>query len=227
MAYSSMTASLQSLGSSLTYGLGASDRDRIALAYSLTSAQRVARSAASDPTSLAYFDAMSAQLVELGWVQWWSTQVDNAALGAADAGATNTEEWIGTSWSPALLTSARAIEQSWHALGAAVAKSPDAQALMDAWWPCTEIALSVRHMCIGPLVAIAGTPAVVLGAVNVRGQIETWRQLFLPDSDVHYTGCAVGLSLDTAVYASHAPALEASLRDEVESSIRHTQLDLD
>lgn len=199
--------------------------------YSFTKAQAAARAAEADPSSPAYFAAMTAALPALGW---WVSAADPCRIAgdgtpqAPVAACAKAFVHVLSAGVPALQIDPAQVDGWIEAACTALADPPQAVVdQLDAWWTGTDVALAARLMTVGPILQILSTPIIPAALVSVELSGSDWRSLITPSGSFCLRAQPVLMMLDWDAYSRIETALVAELEGELKAAILTTRLDLD
>ncbi len=212
----------------MTLSTKASEQQIEAYFYTFTKAQSEARKVDADPTSQAYFDAMTRALGDLGWTVSRAAPYRHAPGNRPIAPLTALVDaflQILVSALP-LAIDVKAVNGWLEAAERALADPPlEVERQLDAWWTGTQ-AGRARVMTVGPLADILGVPW--LGVLHCRLRLEgkSWRALIEPSANFGLSAAPVVMSLNWIAYGLIEDDLKAALAADLKAQIAKARLDL-
>lgn len=216
----------------MTGGTSVSDASLDAYFYSFTKAQMEARKVNSDPTTGAYFNAMTQSLHDLGWSLFQAKAVIQNTTGTpriplivcAMALLDMIEEGLGS-----VLTEDRAgLEANANKLCVALRNPPLAiSQQLDDWWRNSVVSADLRVMSIGPIFTLLGVPNLTAMHLALKFSASSWRSFVLPATDFKISAQPALMSLNWHTYKSKEAALKAELEQVLTAQVQKTELSLD
>ncbi len=200
--------------------------------YSFTQAQTDARTASSDPSTDAYYNAMISSLEELGWsvaqTKFVSQSISDRVhiplvvcmLALLDA----VNEGLGH----LLQINQKHVESTANQLCKSL-QNPPSHIIkqLDQWWDGATMTADARILNIGPLFDIFGVVHLIATHFALSLSVSSWRSFVSPSTNFSFSARPALMSLNWLVYRPQEAELKDRLQDELAENIQSTQLDLE
>lgn len=193
-----------------------------AWSYTTTFAQAHARTVNVDPSTQAYFDAMTKELQEIGWnvTNAGRLNYDQSANKISPAGIV--KSIIHPYLSP---DQQRQLDGLLDAIG-----QPDVSVsnFLDFWWKKASVNASKTNMAMGPLVEVNNSSNITMIYYGFNYSASSWRSLFVQQDSASLGVNAYNLemNLNLALYNSIKNDLIQKLAGKEKDHIQQTTLDL-
>ena len=213
----------------MTGGEGVSDASLDAYFYSFTKAQMDARAVNTDPTTDAYFEAMTDSLSEIGWTLFKAKPVSQNVKDTPQiplivcvmALLDMAQDGVGS----VLPIDRTGLQSKANDLCAALRNPPAPVAQqLDDWWQGAEISADYRVMSIGPILEILGVPNLMAMHLSLHFAANSWRSFVSPSTDFSISARPALMSLNWLKYKLQEASLKASLAQELSGKIKTADL---
>ena len=193
-----------------------------AWANTTTFAQAHARTVSSDPSSRAYFDAMTKELQQIAWNVIEATRVDykQQAEKISPAGIVSSilDPYLTPDQQAALAGLLNAIKQ------------PDVGVhnFLDFWWNKASTKAGQTSMAMGPLTEKNNSSDIQIVYYSFNFQAEDWRSLFVEhdSASLGVTAYHLNMNLNLSLYNDIKEDLISKLDGKEKEHIQQTSLDL-
>jgi hypothetical protein len=193
-----------------------------AWSYTTTFAQAHARTVNIDPSTQAYFDAMTQQLQEIGW------NVTNAGRlnYQQEANKISPADIVKSIIHPYL--SPEQQRQLDGLLNAIAQPDVSISNFLDFWWKKASVSASKTNMAMGPLTEVNNSSDITLIYYGFNYSADSWRSLFIEHDSASLGVVAYNLemNLNFALYNSVKGDLIAKIAGKEKEHIQQTTLDL-
>jgi hypothetical protein len=193
-----------------------------AWSYTTTFAQAIARTVNNDPSTEAYFDAMTSELAKLGWNITDSgneafTQTANQ-IAPASIVTSILDSYLDPDEKAALSGILNVFQQPTSGIND----------FLTFWWNKGSTGGSKSNMAMGPLKVVNNAVDVTLIYYSFNFSAESWRALFVArdSADLDVTAYHLRMNLDMALYNQISGGLIQKLAGQTANHIATAKLDL-
>lgn len=193
-----------------------------AWSYTTTFAQAYARTVNSDPSSQAYFNAMTGQLAQLAWNITEATQESYTQ----QAGSIRPADIVTSIINPYLTPDQQAgLAGILNAIQQPTAGVND---FLTFWWNKASTNANQTSMALGPLTEVDNSSNITVIYYSFNFSAESWRSLFVAQSsaDLVVTAYRLRMNLNLALYTQISGDIIQKLAGKEKDHIASTPIDL-